>query len=108
MPKRFVPHAILVTQRTAPERGQITVAAIIGIENILRLDLDRNLPSATFARQCVRKLPDTVPCFGAVQGFWLNFREDWSVRYDRNGAPCEIREEAVRCGHGYQTFDFDH
>jgi hypothetical protein len=100
MTKRFTPHAVLVTEHTTPIRGQISIAAAIGIENILVVPLDTRQPAATFMRQVLGKLPEHVVAFGRVLGFWLVYRDDWSVRYDRDGNPCEIRETAVECGCG--------
>jgi hypothetical protein len=95
MPKPFVAHAVILTERTTPMQGQIWAACLVGAERIFRLDLDTHLPSATFVRQCLAKLPTKVVAFGAVKGFVLNYKSDFAVEYDTEGRPLAVLDQAA-------------
>src|ERR1700719_3227966 len=60
--ENFHPHAILLTERSVP--SPIFVAAMIGVEKLLRIDLDVTHGPVTFVRQVLDRLPDAVPAFG--------------------------------------------
>jgi hypothetical protein len=65
--ENFHPHAIILTARTVP--SPIFVAAIIGVEKLLRIDLDATQGPVSFVRQVLDRLPDQVPAFGKPIGF---------------------------------------
>jgi hypothetical protein len=92
----FRPHAIILTERTVP--SPIFVAAMIGVEKLLRIDLDLSQGPMNFVRQVLDCLPERVPAFGKPIGFVINYSPDEAVRFDRNGQPIEIFEKAVRPG----------
>jgi hypothetical protein len=92
----FRPHAIIATDRSVP--SPIFVAALIGVEKILRIDLDTSLPEETFVHQALAKVPDQTAAFGRPIGVTINYSPDRAVRYDLNGNPIETLAEAVRCG----------
>ena len=48
--ENFCPHAIILTERTVP--SPIFAAAIIGVEKLLRIDLDLTQRLVSFVRQC--------------------------------------------------------
>ena len=48
----FQPHAIIATERSVP--SPIFVAALIGVEKILRIDFDTSLPEETYVYQSWR------------------------------------------------------
>jgi hypothetical protein len=92
----FCPHAIVLTERTVP--SPIFVAAIIGIEKLLRIDLDATQGPVSFVRQVLDRLPEGVPAFGKPIGFVINYSPDKAVRFDSNGQPIAMLDKAVRPG----------
>jgi hypothetical protein len=51
----------------------IFVAAIIGVENLLRIALDGTQGPVSFVRQVLDRLPEGVPAFGKPIGFVINY-----------------------------------
>jgi hypothetical protein len=94
--EKFCPHAIILTHRTVP--SPIFVAAIIGVEKLLRIDLDPTQGPVSFVRQVLDHLPERVPAFGKPVGFVINYSPDKAVRFDSNGQPIAILDKAVRPG----------
>jgi hypothetical protein len=94
--ENFRPHAIILTERTVP--SPIFVAAIIGVEKLLRIDLDPTQGPVSFVRQVLDRLPEGVPAFGKPIGFVINYSPDKAVRFDPNGQPIAILDKAVRPG----------
>ena len=76
----------------------IFVAAMIGVEKLLRIDLDATQGPVSFVRQMLDRLPERVPAFGKTVGFVINYSPDQAVRFDPNGQPIAILDEAVRPG----------
>ena len=101
----FQPHAIIATDRSVP--SPIFVAALIGVEKILRIDFDTSLPEATFVRQALAQLPEQTIAFGRPIGVTINYAPDRAVRYDLNGDPIETLTAAVQCGMAYLTIPPD-
>ena len=97
----FRPHAIIVTERSIP--SPIFVAALIGVERILRIELDSSLPEQTYVQQALAKLPEQTIAFGRPIGVTVNYALDRAVRYDLKGNSIETLAEAVRCGKAYLT-----
>jgi transcriptional regulator with XRE-family HTH domain len=94
--ENFCPHAIILTERTVP--SPIFVAAIVGVEKLLRIDLDATQGPVSFVRQALDRLPEGVSAFGKPIGFVINYSPDQAVRFDRNGQPIAILDKAVRPG----------
>jgi hypothetical protein len=94
--ENFCPHAIILTERTVP--SPIFVAAMIGVEKLLRIEIDATQGPVSFVRQMLDRLPERVPAFGRTVGFVINYSPDQAVRFDRNGQPIAILDEAVRPG----------
>jgi len=94
--ENFRPHATILTERTVP--SPIFVAAMIGVEKLLRIDLDLTQGPVSFVRQALDRLPEGVPAFGKPIGFVINYSPDKAVRFDRNGEPIAILDKAVRPG----------
>ncbi len=92
----FRPHAIIATDRSVP--SPIFVAALIGVERILRIELDTSLPEQTYVHQALAKLPEQTIAFGRPIGVTINYAADRAVRYDLKGDPIETLARAVRCG----------
>ncbi|MGB8901090.1 MAG: hypothetical protein WCC90_18430 [Methylocella sp.] len=94
--ENFHPHAIILTERTVP--SPIFVAAMIGVEKLLRIDLDTTQRPVSFVRQVLNRLPEGVPAFGKPIGFVINYSPDQAIRFDLNGQPTTILDKAVRPG----------
>jgi len=92
--ENFRPHAIILTEKTVP--SPIFVAALIGVEKLLRIDLDATQGPVSFVRQVLDRLPEGVPAFGKPIGFVINYFPDKAVRFDPNGQPITILDTAVR------------
>ena len=110
----FVPHAVILTERTTPE--PIFVAAVIGVDRILRIDFDLSAERATFVHQAINGIRARVirwnriadptmplgsyllPAFGKPTGFVINYEPDRAVRFDLDGRAVAILRRAVRIG----------
>ncbi len=93
---RFRPHAILKTERQTP--SSIFLAAMIGVDRILRRNIDDDRPPVTWTRQVIAELPAIIPCFGQVTGLFMNYAPDWCVEYDVLGNPIRTFTKARRPG----------
>jgi hypothetical protein len=94
--ENFCPHAIILTEHTVP--SPIFVAAMIGVEKLLRIDLDATQGPVSFVRQVLDRLPERVPAFGKPTGFVINYSPVQAVKFDSNGQPIAILDKAVRPG----------
>jgi hypothetical protein len=94
--ENFRPHAIILTENTVP--SPIFVAAIIGVEKLLRIDLDATQGPVRFVWQVLDRRPEGVPAFRKTAGFVINYSPDKAVRFDPNGKPIAILDKAVRPG----------
>jgi hypothetical protein len=90
----FKPHAICTP--VYPRPSQIFVVALLGAENLLRIDFDHSRPEAEWVEQVRRKLPDRVAGFGGISGFTLNYGPDRATSYDRSGAVLQTSPKAYR------------
>jgi hypothetical protein len=86
--ENFCPHAIILTENTVP--SPIFVAAIFGVEKLLRIDLDATQGPVRFVKQVLDHLPEGVPAFGKRIGFVINYSPDTAVRFDPNGQPSQF------------------
>jgi hypothetical protein len=82
----FRPHAIIATERSIP--SPIFVAALIGVEKILRIDFDTSLPEETYVHQALAQIPEQTIAFGRPIGVTVNYAPDRAVRYDPKGRHC--------------------
>jgi hypothetical protein len=94
--ENFCPHAVLFTERTVP--SPIFVAAMIGVEKLLRIDVDATQGPVGFVKQVLDRLPEGVAAFGKTAGFVINYSPDQAVRFDSNGQPSAILDKAIRPG----------
>lgn len=98
----FVPHAIIVTERSIP--WPVHIAAVLGIERLLRVDFDPLSDPATFVEQGLRGLREkterdgTVPTFGNAVGLVVNYSPDCAEQFDLNGQSVGRLEAARRLG----------
>ena len=85
------------SDRSVP--SPIFLAALIGVEKILRIDFDTSLLEETFVQQALAKLPEQTIAFGRPIGVTVNFSPDRAVRYDLKGtrsARCAIMRNGPR------------
>jgi len=97
----FRPHAIILTKTSVP--SPIFVAALTGVETILRIDFDTSLPEETYVHQALAQIPEQTIAFGRPTGVTINYAPDRAVRYDLKGDPIETLNEAIRCGRAFFT-----
>jgi hypothetical protein len=100
----FVPHAIILTDRKIPQ--PIFVAAIMGVDQLLRVDFDLMKEPATFVEQALHGLQEkiskgncgSIPAFGKPTGVVVNYRPDHAIEFDLRGNPLRVLERAHRPG----------
>lgn len=100
----FVPHAIILTDRKIPQ--PIFVAAIVGVDQLLRVDFDLTKEPTTFMEQAFRGVREKIgkgscgriPAFGKPTGVVVNFSPDHAVEFDLKGNPLRVLERAHRPG----------
>lgn len=110
----FKPHAIILTENTRPE--PIFVAALIGVDTLLRIDFDLTSTQATWRTQAIdgirarlkrwnsswnnRRQVEaySLPAFGRPIGFVVNYAVDHAVRYDLEGNAVDMLPAAYRVG----------
>ena len=98
----FRPHAILRTERQIP--SPVFVVALVGAENILRVNFDHMQPTNTWMVQVTSKLPVHVAAFGLVTGFYLNYSPELAVECDRDGSVVREFPKARRPGHAWMEY----
>jgi hypothetical protein len=92
----FRPHVLWVGERLVPR--PIFVAAFLGVENLLRFDLDIEQGEETFVAQAIAANPSWAGPFGKVVGFHINFTPDRCVEYDTQGNVLATYSRARRPG----------
>jgi hypothetical protein len=100
----FVPHAVILTEREIPH--PIFVAAILGVDRLLRLDFDLTKSPATFVDQALRGVGEklarwavgVVPAFGEPTGVIVSYSPDRAVQYDLSGNLVAQLDEAYTVG----------
>jgi len=102
----FKPHAVIETERRRPE--QIVLCGLTGgVDRWLIIRFDLCKPPITFVDQAVCALAKrrgdnggqpTVPFFGLVTGFVVNYSPDRAVRFDIKGNAIEVLPKACRLG----------
>jgi hypothetical protein len=100
----FRPHAIIMTERKRPE--PLFVAAFIGVDVLLRVDLDLTAAPVTFVKQALKGLHTklarwrfgALPAFGRPVGIIVNYSPDRAIRFDLEGTPVELFDVAYRPG----------
>jgi hypothetical protein len=99
----FRPHGIIVTERQIPQ--PIFVAALIGVDVLLRLDFDLASAPATFVGQALDGLRHRLarwhgclPAFGRATGLIINYSPDRAIRFDLEGKALENFDRAYRPG----------
>ena len=111
----FRPHAVILTEKQRPE--QIFIAAIIGVERLLRVDLDPTEGEVTYIDQALKGIRQKLarwnskvdfsslglgdlplPTFGRPVGVIVNYTPDRAIRFDLSGQPIEAFDHAHRIG----------
>ena len=93
---KFHPHAIILTERTIP--SPIFVAALMGVDRLLRIDFKKGSSPITYARLARKKLPEDVPAFGKTTGFVVNYAPDRAVEFDLDATCVRHLETAAKIG----------
>jgi hypothetical protein len=89
---RFQPFALIETN--GPILGQVHVIAAIGADRLLKIEIDRKLPSAAWLRFVLAKVPRYVMGFGPPVSIVLNYRTDFAVRHSLDGSVLEVLDLA--------------
>jgi hypothetical protein len=84
----------IYVETNGPVLGQIHVIAAIGADRLLKIEIDRKVPSAVWLRYCLAKLPRYVLGFGPPVSIVLNYRPDFSVRYSLTGEVLAVMDRA--------------
>jgi hypothetical protein len=100
----FKPHAIIVCERTIPE--PIWLAAIIGIDRLIRIEFAEGSAPITFIEQALIGLSQklgrwnssVLPCFGRLKSIIVNYSCDRAVEFDLEGKPLRVVDKAIRVG----------
>lgn len=100
----FRPHSIILTNRSRPE--PIFVAAIFGVDRILRLELVPGSSPVSFLDQSLKGLEnrlrefksDVLPAFGRPTGVAVNYSEVSSVTFDLQGNPLRVFDHIIEPG----------
>jgi hypothetical protein len=92
----FRPHAVLQTELTIP--SPIFIAGLIGAERNLFVPLPETLAADEYAHFVAASLPEGVPCYGAVTGYYVNYSPDYCVEFNREGEIKFEHSRAVRVG----------
>jgi hypothetical protein len=99
----FKAHAVILTDRKRPE--PLFVAAIIGIDQLKRVDFEQGSNPLAYIDQALNELHKKlerwngqIPCFGKTTGIIINYRPDHAVRFDLKGQPVEMLDGSYRLG----------
>jgi hypothetical protein len=92
--KSFVPHAIIITERNTPQ--PIFMAAMIGVDRLIRVDFDLTANPTTFVQQALRgvqaKLASwkigEIPTFGKAKGIIVTTRRIMPLSLTSAEIPC--------------------
>lgn len=92
----FVPHAIILTERKRPE--PIFLAAVIGVDRLIRVDFDLVANPATFVDQALNGVQEKLarwksgglPAFGRPTGVVVNYSPNHAVEFDLKGNPLRV------------------
>lgn len=92
----FRPHAILKTENTIPR--PIFSAAVCRADKWRVVEFDAGLSPVLYVDKVLSDLPEGLPFWGRVLGFWINYTPDRCVEFDRAGHPVKVLDQAVRVG----------
>lgn len=81
--QRFKPHATFLTEHRVPL--QIVIAAIIGADRQRYIFFDYKTDPFSFKSIVLKAMPSTIPTFGKVLGFVINYSPTYAIEYDIYG-----------------------
>jgi hypothetical protein len=107
------PHAVILTERSIPQ--PIFVAAMIGINRLLKIELDPLVDSASYVQQALRILDarlkqwgtDTLPAFGKPIGIVVNYSDSYAQQFDLDGGLIQTLSAAKKIGSATIEIDGD-
>ena len=97
----FKPHVIWDTALRIPR--PITIAGLVGANRLLYYYPDSPRPQ-DWSEQAVANRPRGIPCYGVVDGFWVNYSPDCAVSFTNEGVPEEVFGQSVRPGFPSASF----
>ena len=82
------------------------MAAVIGVDRLLRVDFDLTANPATFVEQALRGVREKlrrwrvgeIPTFGKAIGVVVNQSPDHAIEFDLNGSELRTRDHAYQAG----------
>lgn len=89
----FALHVVWKTVLSMP--SPITIAAMAGVQRRL-LWYPKGIEPALVSEGAVEFMPEGVPCYGKVTGFYVNYAPDCAVQFNRQGEPLEVLSRAIR------------
>lgn len=100
----FRPHAIIQCERNRPD--PIWLAAILGVENLLKVSFEEGSSPVTYADQTVSAIEHrlmqwkgkTIPCYARPTGFLIVYSLKCSVQFDLCGNPLRKLDKAIQIG----------
>lgn len=81
--RRFRPHAIFLTEHRVPL--QIVIAAMMGADRQRYIFFDYKTDPFSFKSIVLKAAPSTIPTFGKVLGFVINYSPTYAIEYDIYG-----------------------
>jgi hypothetical protein len=103
--RTFVPHAVFNTSYSRPT--QIIACALTGgPKKWLVMEFEKDTNPVTFVAQVLRQLPEGIPFFGHVLGFWINYTPSNCVEFDLTGQTIAkfgyVKQVGVTCVGGLE------
>jgi hypothetical protein len=108
----FLPHSIILCELERPT--QISLAAIIGVDRLLRIDFDQEADESSYVGRTLEGIDARlkrwesskreIPFFGKPIGFIINFSPNMATRYDLTGKAVEELMAARRLGSARLSF----
>jgi hypothetical protein len=99
----FKPHAVILTERERPQ--PLFVAAFMGIDRLLRVNLDPADGPESYITQALDGVREklamwkgVLPAFGRPVGVIVNYTPDRAIRFDLDGNALEFLDRANRIG----------
>jgi len=99
----FSPHLIIKVSQKVP--SPILIAALVGVEKILKIDLPKYILELSLHKQIsvVRKVirehfkqsqgQTMAKCFGSIEGYFFKYSAEKSLLFDTQGNVCKIGEK---------------
>ena len=84
-----------ITPRPLPQ--PITIAGLVGANRLLYYYPDSPRPQ-DWSEQAVANRPRGIPCYGVIDGFWVNYSPGCAVSFTNQGEPENVFDQAVRPG----------